>query len=263
MDQILARGPAEPTAFLERLAERGRRDRRPADRRAASTSSTTASTSRRAATSRLHPRPRDRLGDRARRPDKPPKRAGVAERDRRDFPGFYASGLWLSGSGGPIRPGFCTPGAPRPPRPQARLHRPGQVHRARTVIKHDVAAPQGGHRGQGRRGLHRRARPAQPGRGRAQRVLPERRGVHDGRRRGGPRGVPGDHRRRPDRADRRAGVRDRLDVLPGLDASRSTASTSSSASRSSTTRSTGCPRSRSASTSAGAAATGRTSTTSS
>jgi 5-methyltetrahydropteroyltriglutamate--homocysteine methyltransferase len=43
-------------------------------------------------------------------PDKPPKRAGTAERDRRDFPGFYASGLWFSGSGGPIRPGFATPG---------------------------------------------------------------------------------------------------------------------------------------------------------
>jgi 5-methyltetrahydropteroyltriglutamate--homocysteine methyltransferase len=40
---------------------------------------------------------------------RPPKRAGVGERDRRDFPGFYASGLWLSGSGGPIRPGFATP----------------------------------------------------------------------------------------------------------------------------------------------------------
>jgi 5-methyltetrahydropteroyltriglutamate--homocysteine methyltransferase len=46
-------------------------------------------------------------------PNKPPKRAGVGERDRRQFPGTYASGLWLSGSGGPIRPGFATPGAPR------------------------------------------------------------------------------------------------------------------------------------------------------
>jgi 5-methyltetrahydropteroyltriglutamate--homocysteine methyltransferase len=43
-------------------------------------------------------------------PAKPRKRAGVAERDRRDFPGFYASGLWLQGSGGPVRPGFFTPG---------------------------------------------------------------------------------------------------------------------------------------------------------
>ena len=43
-------------------------------------------------------------------PSKPAKRAGVGERDRRDFPGFYASGLWLSGSGGPVRPGFATPG---------------------------------------------------------------------------------------------------------------------------------------------------------
>jgi 5-methyltetrahydropteroyltriglutamate--homocysteine methyltransferase len=45
----------------------------------------------------------------------PPKRAGVGERDRRDFPGTYNSGLWLSGSGGLPRPGFFTPGvAPRP-----------------------------------------------------------------------------------------------------------------------------------------------------
>src|SRR6266567_2714399 len=44
---------------------------------------------------------------------RPPKRAGVGERDRREFPGFYASGLWLSGSGGPIRPGFATPGEVR------------------------------------------------------------------------------------------------------------------------------------------------------
>jgi 5-methyltetrahydropteroyltriglutamate--homocysteine methyltransferase len=39
-----------------------------------------------------------------------PKRGGAGERDRRDFPGFYDSGLWYSGSGGPIRPGFATPG---------------------------------------------------------------------------------------------------------------------------------------------------------
>jgi 5-methyltetrahydropteroyltriglutamate--homocysteine methyltransferase len=45
----------------------------------------------------------------------PPKRAGVGERDRLDFPGTYNSGLWLSGSGGLPRPGFFTPGvAPRP-----------------------------------------------------------------------------------------------------------------------------------------------------
>jgi 5-methyltetrahydropteroyltriglutamate--homocysteine methyltransferase len=43
-------------------------------------------------------------------PAKPRKRAGVAERDRRDFPGFYMSGLWLQGSGGPVRPGFFTSG---------------------------------------------------------------------------------------------------------------------------------------------------------
>jgi 5-methyltetrahydropteroyltriglutamate--homocysteine methyltransferase len=39
-----------------------------------------------------------------------PKRAFVAERDRREFPGFYESGLWFAGSGGAQRPGFATPG---------------------------------------------------------------------------------------------------------------------------------------------------------
>jgi 5-methyltetrahydropteroyltriglutamate--homocysteine methyltransferase len=47
----------------------------------------------------------------------PPKRGGTAERDRRIFPGFYDSGLWMSGSGGPVRPGFATPG--QRPQPMA------------------------------------------------------------------------------------------------------------------------------------------------
>jgi 5-methyltetrahydropteroyltriglutamate--homocysteine methyltransferase len=46
-------------------------------------------------------------------PNRKPKRAGTAERDRLQFPGFYASGLWYTGSGGPIRPGFATPGEVR------------------------------------------------------------------------------------------------------------------------------------------------------
>jgi 5-methyltetrahydropteroyltriglutamate--homocysteine methyltransferase len=46
-------------------------------------------------------------------PNKPPKRYGTAERDRRDFPGFFTSGLWFAGSGGPVRPGFMTPGEVR------------------------------------------------------------------------------------------------------------------------------------------------------
>jgi 5-methyltetrahydropteroyltriglutamate--homocysteine methyltransferase len=43
-------------------------------------------------------------------PSKPLKRGRSAERDRRDFPGVFASGLWNAGSGGPIRPGFVAPG---------------------------------------------------------------------------------------------------------------------------------------------------------
>jgi 5-methyltetrahydropteroyltriglutamate--homocysteine methyltransferase len=71
---------------------------------------------------------------------RPPKRAGVGERDRREFPGFYASGLWLSGSGGPIRPGFVAPG--RDPQPNARQDRvcTGPVkYTAHEQIKQDVA----------------------------------------------------------------------------------------------------------------------------
>src|SRR6185437_5484648 len=48
-------------------------------------------------------------------PAKPPKRGGVGGRERQVFPGFYESGLWLQGSGGPVRPGFFTPGAPPEP----------------------------------------------------------------------------------------------------------------------------------------------------
>jgi 5-methyltetrahydropteroyltriglutamate--homocysteine methyltransferase len=40
------------------------------------------------------------------------KRDGVGGRERRMFPGFYNSGLWLQGSGGPVRPGFFKPGPP-------------------------------------------------------------------------------------------------------------------------------------------------------
>jgi 5-methyltetrahydropteroyltriglutamate--homocysteine methyltransferase len=54
-------------------------------------------------------------------PDTPRKRAFTAERDRQLFPGFYDSGLWFSGSGGPIRPGFATPGATRTPATLGRL----------------------------------------------------------------------------------------------------------------------------------------------
>jgi 5-methyltetrahydropteroyltriglutamate--homocysteine methyltransferase len=46
---------------------------------------------------------------------KPRKRDGVGGRERRMFPGFYESGLWLQGSGGPVRPGFFKPGAPAEP----------------------------------------------------------------------------------------------------------------------------------------------------
>jgi 5-methyltetrahydropteroyltriglutamate--homocysteine methyltransferase len=74
-------------------------------------------------------------------PSKPPKRAGVAERDRREFPGVYASGLWLSGSGGPIRPGFSTPGEPRPQQ-TARVCTGPVKYIAQAVIKSDMETMQ-------------------------------------------------------------------------------------------------------------------------
>src|SRR5216683_976951 len=66
------------------------------------------------------------------------KRAGVGERDRREFPGMYASGLWLSGSGGPIRPGFSTPGEPKPPQTERVCTGPVK-YTAQAQIQSDVA----------------------------------------------------------------------------------------------------------------------------
>jgi 5-methyltetrahydropteroyltriglutamate--homocysteine methyltransferase len=72
------------------------------------------------------------------KPGEPPKRGGVAERDRRQFPGFYASGLWLQGSGGPARPGFFTPGAP--PEPSTERVCAGPVsYTGQDAIARDVA----------------------------------------------------------------------------------------------------------------------------
>ena len=53
-----------------------------------------------------------RLGGFEQRPYDPkvsPKRGGVAAREVPRYPGTYASGLWLSGSGGPVRPGSSNP----------------------------------------------------------------------------------------------------------------------------------------------------------
>ena len=71
-------------------------------------------------------------------PSKPPKRFGTAERDRRDFPGFYASGLWFSGSGGPIRPGFATPGEVRPPATTTRTCTGPLVYTGQAMVDADV-----------------------------------------------------------------------------------------------------------------------------
>ena len=72
-------------------------------------------------------------------PKAPRKRGISGARDREDFPGFFESGLWFSGSGGPVRPGFATPG----PRPMARteLVCTGPVsYRGQDAIAADIAA---------------------------------------------------------------------------------------------------------------------------
>jgi 5-methyltetrahydropteroyltriglutamate--homocysteine methyltransferase len=72
-------------------------------------------------------------------PARPRKRAGVGERERRMFPGFYESGLWLQGSGGPVRPGYFKPGRP-PERATERVATGPVAYTGRDAIKADVDA---------------------------------------------------------------------------------------------------------------------------
>jgi 5-methyltetrahydropteroyltriglutamate--homocysteine methyltransferase len=71
-------------------------------------------------------------------PSQPPKRSGTAERDRREFPGFYASGLWYAGSGGPIRPGFSTPGEVRPTPTRGRVCTGPLTYTGQAMVDADV-----------------------------------------------------------------------------------------------------------------------------
>jgi 5-methyltetrahydropteroyltriglutamate--homocysteine methyltransferase len=72
-------------------------------------------------------------------PARPPKRDGIGGRERRMFPGFFESGLWLQGSGGPVRPGFFKPG--RPPEKATEWVATGPVtYTGHEAIKADVDA---------------------------------------------------------------------------------------------------------------------------
>jgi 5-methyltetrahydropteroyltriglutamate--homocysteine methyltransferase len=72
-------------------------------------------------------------------PAKPPKRDGVGGRERRMFPGFFDSGLWFQGSGGPVRPGYFKPG--RPPEPTTERVATGPVtYTGQTAIQADIEA---------------------------------------------------------------------------------------------------------------------------
>jgi 5-methyltetrahydropteroyltriglutamate--homocysteine methyltransferase len=71
-------------------------------------------------------------------PDKR-KRDGVGGRERRLFPGFYASGLWLQGSGGPVRPGFFKPGV-SPERTTERVATGPVAYTGHEAVKADIDA---------------------------------------------------------------------------------------------------------------------------
>ena len=138
MNQILARGPSARDEFLQRLPSAVQEvvDRQiecgvdiPNDGEYVKAGSYTAYIHERV--TGWETQPVD--------PSRPPKRAGVGERDRREFPSTYASGLWLSGSGGPIRPGFATPGAAPRPAQTARVCTGPIEYTAHDVIARDVA----------------------------------------------------------------------------------------------------------------------------
>jgi len=71
-----------------------------------------------------------------------PKRALPGMRDKIDFPGFYGSGLWYSGAGGPVRPGFSTPGFTPGPAKSERVCTAPITYIGQTQIAADVAAVQ-------------------------------------------------------------------------------------------------------------------------
>jgi 5-methyltetrahydropteroyltriglutamate--homocysteine methyltransferase len=71
--------------------------------------------------------------------EKPRKRDGVGGRERRMFPGFYASGLWLQGSGGPVRPGFFKPGV-SPERTTERVAAGPVSYTGHAAVKADIDA---------------------------------------------------------------------------------------------------------------------------
>ncbi|WP_156840551.1 cobalamin-independent methionine synthase II family protein [Novosphingobium aquimarinum] len=77
---------------------------------------------------------------RAKQPGVAPKRAGPGERDKRDFPGFFESGLWFAGAGGPVRPGFMTPGKVPQPRPNEKVCTAKLEYVGQDAIAADIAA---------------------------------------------------------------------------------------------------------------------------
>jgi 5-methyltetrahydropteroyltriglutamate--homocysteine methyltransferase len=67
------------------------------------------------------------------------KRDGVGGRERRLFPGFYESGLWLQGSGSPVRPGFFKPGV-SPERTTERVATGPLAYTGHEAVKADIDA---------------------------------------------------------------------------------------------------------------------------
>src|SRR5215831_6724855 len=68
-----------------------------------------------------------------------PKRAPPSGRDALAFPGVYNSGLWYAGAGGPIRPGFMTPGKAPPVPTEVRVCTGPVTYTGLAAIQEDVA----------------------------------------------------------------------------------------------------------------------------
>ena len=111
-------------------------------------------------------------------PARPAKRAGTSERDRREFPGFYDSGLW---SAGPIRPGFATRQGFRSPNQRGtRVCTSAVTYTGGEAIQADIANLKAAIQGKDVDGYTAALGAPQFGGSRTQWTLRQRRRVHDG-----------------------------------------------------------------------------------
>ena len=215
VNDLLAQGPAGGRRSRRACRARSRRSSI-ARSRWASTSPTTASTSKPAAI-RATCRNGSPAGSRCRstRPSRPSAPGWANAIDATSL-ASTTRGCGCRAPAARFGRASCTPGPPRTPT-TTRVCTGPVAYTAQAQIASDTEDLQGRAARARTSRLRRRARPAEPRRQLAQRVLPERRGVHDRGGRGGARGVPGHRQRGLHRADRRAGVRHVVDVLSRLE----------------------------------------------